>query len=281
MLSIKATKQPTVAPLTAVAPARAAGHRSRRVLLAEDNVVNQAVVAAIMRTHGHSIVTVDNGAQAVAAVLQSAFDVVLMDVQMPEMDGFEATAAIRHSEAGSDRHIPIIALTAHAMKGDRDKCLASGMDAYLSKPVHPRELLAAIDELVADGDSAPVVVESVEPTEHERALDGVGVMDRIEGDVELLRELVALFNAEAVRTCAQLHTALDAGDARRVERLAHALKGSASNLGGVTVARIAQTLEAMGRDNLLTGGTARLAQLDREIERLNRELASLTSREAA
>ncbi|HEY4101223.1 MAG TPA: response regulator [Gemmatimonadales bacterium] len=281
MLSIKAMKQPAVPMPAASPPVRVAGQPSRRVLLAEDNVVNQAVVAAIMRTHGHSIVTVENGAQAVAAVLQSEFDVVLMDVQMPEMDGFEATAAIRRSEAGSGRHIPIIALTAHAMKGDRDKCLASGMDAYLSKPVHPRELLAAIDELVLRGGSTPVQPEPVEPVEHESALDGVGVMDRVEGDVDLLRELVALFHAEAVRTRARLHTALEEGDARRVERLAHALKGSASNLGGVTVARIAQTLEAMGRDNVLTGGTARLAQLDREIERMNRELASLTSREAA
>ncbi len=118
----------------------------RRILLAEDNAVNRLVVTTILEKHGHTLVTVENGVQAVAAAVRGQFDVVLMDVQMPEMDGLEATAAIRESERATGKHLPIIALTAHAMKGDRDACLLAGMDAYISKPVHPGTLLDAIDQ---------------------------------------------------------------------------------------------------------------------------------------
>ncbi|HEY3935694.1 MAG TPA: response regulator [Gemmatimonadales bacterium] len=282
MLSIKATHDQPAVIEAPVRPLLALPDTpSRRVLLAEDNAVNQAVVTAIMRTHGYSIVTVDNGAQAVAAVLRGHFDVVLMDVQMPEMDGFEATAAIRRIEKGTGRHLPIIALTAHAMQGDREKCLAAGMDAYLSKPVHPRELLAAIEN-VLPRDAAPETAASAqESAEGTNSFDRAGVLARVEGDINLLRELVTLFREEAIRTRAQLRTALTTGDAKRLERLAHMIKGSASNLGGTAVARAAQTLEAMGRDDVLTGGAKRLAQLEREVDRLISELSGLVEREAA
>jgi len=113
---------------------------SSRVLLAEDNLVNQRVVQRILEKEGHQVVVVANGLEALQALQQNTFDLVLMDVQMPFMDGLEATRAIRKNEATGNGHIPIIALTAHAMKGDRDKCLAAGMDAYLSKPIRAAEL---------------------------------------------------------------------------------------------------------------------------------------------
>ena len=125
----------------------ATNHRSLRILVAEDNAVNRLLVTALLRKRGHTILTVVNGREAVAAVTEDVFDIVLMDVQMPEMDGLEATAAIRRLEAVTGAHVPIIALTAHAMKGDREICLAAGMDEYLSKPINPTQLFALIESV--------------------------------------------------------------------------------------------------------------------------------------
>jgi two-component system, sensor histidine kinase and response regulator len=129
------------------------GRAALRVLLAEDNVVNQRLAVMILNKRGYDVVVAVNGKEAVAAVEQEAFDVILMDVQMPEMDGFEATASIRKKEKDTGGHIPIIAMTAHAMKGDRERCLAAGMDGYLSKPIRPDSLVATIDEAITPRDS--------------------------------------------------------------------------------------------------------------------------------
>ena len=117
-----------------------------RILLAEDNIVNQHVARRILQKAGHSVVVAGNGLEALAALRLQTFDLVLMDIQMPEVDGFEATAAIRNIERGTNAHLPIIAMTAHAMKGDRERCLAAGMDGYLSKPVRSSDLLALITD---------------------------------------------------------------------------------------------------------------------------------------
>jgi CheY-like chemotaxis protein len=117
-----------------------------RILLADDNIVNQRVAARLLEKSGHSVVIVGNGKEAIAALHREAFDMVLMDVQMPEMDGFEATKAIRGDEAGQNKHIPIIAMTAHAMTGDKDRCLAAGMDGYVSKPIRAADLLKLIEQ---------------------------------------------------------------------------------------------------------------------------------------
>jgi CheY-like chemotaxis protein len=113
---------------------------SLRVLLAEDNPVNQRLASRLLEKRGHSVVVAENGLEALAALEKECFDLVFMDVQMPVMDGFEATVAVRRKEGVSGIHLPIVALTAHAMKGDREKCLAVGMDAYLTKPIRPQEL---------------------------------------------------------------------------------------------------------------------------------------------
>jgi CheY-like chemotaxis protein len=125
----------------AVAPARAA-----RILVAEDNIVNQRVAAALLTKRGHSVTVVNNGREAIDALARGEFDLVLMDVQMPEMDGFEATAAIRAMERDTGRHVRIVAMTAHAMSGDRDRCLAAGMDDYLSKPIDKRSLYQVVEK---------------------------------------------------------------------------------------------------------------------------------------
>src|SRR4029079_15391766 len=123
-------------------PARAG--RALRLLLAEDNPVNQKLALRLLEKRGHSVVVASNGEEALKAIEQHAFDLLLMDVQMPVMDGFEATAAIRARERGSGSHLPIIAMTAYAMKGDRERCLEAGMDGYVSKPIQPRELWQTI-----------------------------------------------------------------------------------------------------------------------------------------
>jgi CheY-like chemotaxis protein len=121
-----------------------------RILVAEDNRVNQILIVRLLEKQGHTTVVASNGLEALAALDKQAFDVVLMDVQMPEMDGFEAATIIRQREDGAAARQPIIAITAHAMKGDRERCLAAGMDSYVSKPICPEELFEAIDALVRE-----------------------------------------------------------------------------------------------------------------------------------
>jgi two-component system, sensor histidine kinase and response regulator len=136
-------------PQPAARPQRLAGATAARplqILLAEDNVVNQRVAAGLLAKRGHLVTVVNDGIEALAALDRMSVDVVLMDVQMPRMGGFEATAAIRQGERESGRHLRIVAMTAHALAGDRERCLAAGMDAYLSKPIDPAALFASVEE---------------------------------------------------------------------------------------------------------------------------------------
>jgi CheY-like chemotaxis protein len=233
--------------------ASAAGPRRRRlrVLVADDNRINRHLVVSILEKHGHSVVLAVNGLEAVAAARKGGLDAALLDVQMPEMDGLQATAAIRAAEVGTGRHLPIVALTAHALKGDREACLAAGMDHYLAKPIHAAGLLSALDGLVG-----------------EPAFDPREALARVEGDATLLAELVEILRAESPRLLADLRRRLEAADARGVQDAAHALKGSVANFGGHAAAAAAGVLERMGREAALDGGFARLAELEQEVDRL-------------
>jgi hypothetical protein len=199
------------------------------------------------------------GAEAVRAVERQAFDLVLMDVQMPEMDGFEATAAIRARERDSGRHLPNLAMTAYAMKGDRERCLAGGMDDYVSKPIQPRELWQAIERLVPAGDDV---------------LDGRAALERVGGDKELLRELIEMFLADGPRLWEDVADALARGDAQKLGRAAHALKGSISAFSAAGAWSAAQRLEALAEQ----GGPAAAdaaAQLETEMGRLQSALEKI------
>ena len=256
------------------APARVAeSRRSLRILLAEDGLVNQKVACGLLGSRGHQVVVANNGREAVEALEREAFDLVLMDVQMPEMDGFEATAAIRQKEQTTGNHIQIVAMTAHALKGDRERCLKAGMDAYLSKPIQPKILYAMIE-----GIAASVPVDNDVPVESAPAasiLDWDAALERIGGSEELLREVVALFFTETDKLVPALREAIGRQDMAEVRRLAHTIKGAVSHFAAEPAEAAAERVEFMGRDDDLTGVDEAYALLESEVERLKQALTNI------
>jgi HPt (histidine-containing phosphotransfer) domain-containing protein len=188
------------------------------------------------------------------------YDMVLMDCQMPIMDGFEATRVIRNSGSRvRNPRIPIIALTAHAMKGDRELCLNAGMDDYLSKPVNPQELAAALDHWSAHGSHSAVVAGDGPPAGQggSRDFDREGFLERTMGDRDLAAEIAAAFLADAPATFAQLSAAIASGDAEAARKFAHTLKGSSANMGGEKFSEIAARMQTAGKQGDL-GGLSKL-----------------------
>jgi PAS domain S-box-containing protein len=237
-----------------------------RVLLAEDNAVNRKVVIRMLERRGHRVEAVADGRQALAALARAHFDLVLMDVQMPGMDGLETTARVRVHEAGTGRHVPIVALTAHAMEGDRERCLAAGMDGYVSKPIDAAELAEAIARLVPVACPAAIEVQS--------AFDLAGMLVRAGGDGSLLEDVLAMFREETPRLLSEIDASVQRRDAEGVERTAHSLRGGLATLGADVAARAAGCLEAMGRSGELHEVERAWTALQSEMRRLEQELAS-------
>jgi CheY-like chemotaxis protein len=244
--------------------------RALRVLLAEDNAVNSRLVTAVLQKHGHSVLSVENGRDAVAAVSRGDFDVVLMDVQMPIMDGLEATAEIRSGEQVTGKHIPVIALTAHAMKGDREQCIAAGMDAYLPKPVHVTELLALLTR-VTNGTSRPQ--QSLDSAPAVSSFDFNDLLTRVEGDRSLLAELIQIFRSESPRILLEIRRCVRDKDQPGLQRAAHALKGSASNLGAGAASKAALALELLAREGRIESAPQGLSELEIQLQHLERDLS--------
>ncbi len=211
--------------------------RRLHILLAEDNVVNQRLAASLLERRGHRVTIAANGREAVIACERNSFDAVLMDVQMPEMGGFEATQAIRTREGVTGTRVPIVAMTAHAMKGDRERCLAAGMDDYLTKPLDPRQLCTLVEAISAGRPPAP---DDVLPDISDRVLARVG------GDRELLAEISRLFVDDAPRHLEQIRQAIDDHNGESLRRAAHGLKGAAANFDADGVVSAARTLEEIG-----------------------------------
>jgi signal transduction histidine kinase/DNA-binding response OmpR family regulator len=221
----------------------------RQVLLAEDNVVNQRVAVGLLTRRGHQVTVVANGREAVDAVARQRFDIVLMDLQMPVMGGIEATRAIRDREQElSIGRIRIVAMTAHAMSGDRERCLAAGMDGYLSKPTESRTLFAEVE-----GSSTDVAVPL--------PVDEADLLKRLHGDKALAAEIVRLFMQECPRLLEAIRTALDRREVMAVKRAAHTLKGSASTASATGIAEAAALLELLadGDKDALEGAWLRLS----------------------
>ena len=231
-----------------------------RVLLAEDNPVNQKLARAAARearaTASTSSTTAGRRSRPLASA--SGSTLVLMDVQMPEMDGLEATAAIRERERGHGRRVPIVAMTAHAMKGDRERCLAAGMDAYLAKPLQPSELIRH------------------DRTAHAGAtLDKARLLERVGGDRRALAGIARIFLADAPRQLAELRRAVATADARALRAAAHTLKGAAANFAAAGVTDAALELQQIGDAGEMGEAKAALERLEVELAALRRALLSI------
>jgi two-component system sensor histidine kinase/response regulator len=270
----------------AAAPRETAGRRLH-VLVAEDNAVNQRVIVRLLEKMGHIPIVAYNGQEALDAYESRPFDVVLMDVQMPVMDGLTATRMIRESEARHPgrRRLPIMALTAYAMRGDRERCLAAGMDEYLTKPVKPEELSAALNRLVeavasteaaarsetasARSEATDVVTGDAAP---EAGFDFTAALNYVGGDRALLDELLGIFVEDAPVRMETIRRAIAGREAAELTREAHTIKGALKVIGATTAAGLAQGLEALGRDGNMGEADKLAVALEREMDRLMQSL---------
>jgi signal transduction histidine kinase/CheY-like chemotaxis protein len=243
--------------------------RHLRILLAEDNPVNQMVALRLLEKTGHTVAAVANGRDAVLMVEEQEFGLVLMDVQMPEMDGFEATRVIREKEAGTPKHIPIIAMTAHAMKGDRERCLAVGMDGYIAKPIRPTQLLAEIERFRRRPEPTP---QNPPITPGVDCIDWQAAWANLEGDRNLLSELALMFLDDLPQQMEAIHRAVDNRQDHDLERLAHRLKGSVGNFAAKPAFEAAFHLEKIARQGDLQLAPQAVDALEYEIRRLQSAL---------
>jgi CheY-like chemotaxis protein len=230
-----------------------------RILLAEDSVINQKLAVGLLERGGHRVVVVTNGPDAVQATAQEPFDLVLMDLQMPELDGLAATAAIRQREKQSGGHVPIIAMTAHALKGDRERCLAAGMDGYVPKPVRLNELYQAIADVCGP---------------QRGSVDWNVALDCVEGDRALLADVAAAFLVECPQRLAELREAIAKCDSPRVCREAHTLKSALNALGAFAAASLAAHLEQQGALNDLSSSRQTTEQLAAKLDDVLNDVAT-------
>jgi two-component system, sensor histidine kinase and response regulator len=244
----------TMPPPVAVRPAT--------VLIAEDNIINQRVAVKLLTRRGHVVTVANNGREAIDALARGAFELVLMDVQMPEVSGFEATAAIRLQEQSTGLHQRIVAMTAHAMSGDRARCLAAGMDGYLSKPIDPRLLFEVVEEGSTGSHAPDPVTASTAPVDRAAALARVG------GDADLLAEVAQLFLEFCPSGLAAIKTAIDDRDAVALRASAHVLRGAALNLSAGALSATAEVLQRLGTD-------ARFEPAEAAFRRLSTEAAAV------
>src|SRR5919202_1715144 len=240
------------------------------ILVAEDNPVNQKLAMLQLKKLGYDVEAVSNGREAVAAIASGNYSLVLMDCQMPEMDGFAATAAIRAAEARSGSgHIPIIAMTANALQGDRERCLAAGMDDYIAKPVVGNQLWAAVQHLLPKRDGEQVVQE---PEPEAPAVD-LPVLEhlrsfQVTGEPDFLDSLIDTYLEHTPHNIDAMRAAAAGDDASSLEHAAHSIKGSSLNLGAARLARLAEDLERLGRLGTTDGAMPVLGALESEFQRV-------------
>jgi PAS domain S-box-containing protein len=262
--SLRHEDEGAAATSAAGAAARTPG-RPLRILVAEDNAINARLAVALIKKKGWEATVAGNGREALEALSARPFDLVLMDIQMPEMDGYDATMAVRQSEAGTGRRTPILAMTAHAMKGDLELCFEAGMDGYLTKPIKAGEFYDAIEALVSAGE--PEVGEGTcggtdPPADLSQLLVNTG------DDVALLDELVELFAGDCPGQVENIASAIQGGDAKKLEESAHKLKGAVANFGARATQDLAFRLERMGREEDLERAPQTFESLCAELGRL-------------
>jgi signal transduction histidine kinase/DNA-binding NarL/FixJ family response regulator len=246
-----------------------APQRRLRVLLAEDNSINQAYAVRTLRKRDHEVVVANNGAEAIENWEREPVDLVLMDLQMPEVDGFEATAAIREREAKTGRHTPIIAITAHA---DRERCLAVGMDGYVAKPIRASKLFAEIERVTKClSAETPAHVEDRQ-SDLASPIDEGDLMERVDNDREFLAELVELFEEDGPALLNELRDAVARQDSPAVARAAHTIKGTVGNFCAAAAMQMALEIEIMGKEDSLDHAAQSLAALEREVSQMKAAL---------
>jgi CheY-like chemotaxis protein len=240
------------------------------ILLAEDNIVNQKVAARQLQKLGYRADLVANGLEALEALGRIAYDLVLMDCQMPEMDGYEATAEIRRRE-GDAKRTPIVAMTANALEGDREKCIAAGMDDYVSKPVKPEELGEVLGRWLSKGgagaEEAATTPQSPPPVDMERLHLALG------DDPEELAEVLDVYLTQMSESLGKLASAAESGDDRDVRLIAHNCAGVSANCGMVALVGPLRELERMGREGRLEGAAALTARVCTEFAQVKMALA--------
>jgi CheY-like chemotaxis protein/HPt (histidine-containing phosphotransfer) domain-containing protein len=246
------------------------------VLLTEDNLVNQELTRILLEREGHRVTVVANGREALDALETRAYDVVLMDVQMPVLNGFDATACIRERERGRGGHVAVIGLTAHAMTGDRERCLRAGMDDYVSKPIDPEKLFAAIRRARARGGRPSAPAAAAGPARaaacNARAplrIDAAALVARMGGSMDILAQVAGVFVDSAPAMIDAIADAIAARDHESLRRAAHGFKGAVANFGVPEATEAARTLEFLGRDHgdwdAVAGAFALLRALSGEV----------------
>jgi signal transduction histidine kinase/CheY-like chemotaxis protein len=247
--------------------------RQIRILLAEDNRVNQALATRMLEKMGHTVTVANNGEEALALVASESFDLIFMDVQMPEMDGLTATRKIREGEKTTGAHIPIVAMTAHAMKGDRERCLQSGMDGYITKPISSKEVEAAIMNST-NPTSVPATAAKEEPAgSRSSTWDPEKALERVDGDEKLFQEVMKIFLEETPGLLAKLRAGVAENQPEMVERAAHSLKGELGYLGVASISQKARELEEMGRNKDLQYAAEHMKSFETDLARLLAEIS--------
>lgn len=258
-------------------------HERLRILLAEDGFVNQRVATGLLRQRGHHAVIAENGQEAIQAWEDRKFDLILMDVQMPELDGLEATRIIREREQTDGGHTPIIAMTANVMKGDREQCLAAGMDDYISKPIDRSELYRLLDGIISQRSerrqATEKINEAVQPNEPQTpigdaaySINWAGAAERLPGGMEDAPEFAEIMLEQCAISLPELQQAVNQRDAAAIRRSAHTLKGAADVFAAESVVETAFRLETMGRDDKLDDVDQALAVLEQHLEQFRTAL---------
>ena len=274
-LRVKPPKPAAATEISTTPPKMPPGTPAARILVVEDNATNQQVALAILRKLGHQADAAGNGVEALAALQRANYDIVLMDCEMPDMDGCETARRIRRASSGMHNpDIPIIALTAHAMVGDREKCIAAGMNDYLAKPIEPRQLDEVLPKWLrlavqreplrlADSDSQPVR-EVFRETE---------LVARLSGDHGLARTIVAGFLRDAPGQLQKLKQLIEQGDAKSASAQAHTLKGAASTVSAPALLELATQMQRAATDGELSRAAALLDSVAKELGRLQTTLS--------
>ncbi|MBC8354441.1 MAG: response regulator [Planctomycetes bacterium] len=292
--------EPVIDEILARAPATSDRQTKLKILLAEDGLVNQRVAVGLLEARGDEVVVASNGREAVAAIERDSFDLVLMDLQMPEMDGIEATAMIRGWEKQFQHRTPIIAMTAAAMKGDREKCLEAGMDNYISKPVNARELYQLLDEYASkkeatgsraisdEQDIVPDPAVRVDPRRvtaftsppQDGVIDLAVAAEQIAGGDDQIREVAQILIDECPRLMGAIEEALLSSDTSRLERAAHTLKGAADVFGAKRVVDAARCVEKLAHDRKLSEAETAIDDLKQQVAELATALRTYVGTES-